>query len=84
MKNLKNLISLDLLKKGEKAVVRGFGKSAAGRIQLMELGLMSGTPLRLVKSAPLGDPLEIAFRGFHLSIRKDDARAVLVEKVAER
>ena len=78
---MKDLISLDLLKKGEKAIVRGFNRSLGASEQLMELGLLAGTSLRLVKSAPLGDPLEIAFRGFHLSIRKEDARSVLIEKV---
>jgi Fe2+ transport system protein FeoA len=46
----------------------------------MEMGLLEGTPVEIVKYAPLGDPMEICFRGYHLSIRKDVARSIMVNK----
>ena len=39
----------------------------------MELGLVPGTVLELVRTAPLGDPLELAVRGLHLSLRRSEA-----------
>jgi Fe2+ transport system protein FeoA len=43
------------------------------------MGLLVGTRVTLVRTAPLGDPLEIKLRGYHLSLRKSDADHVLVE-----
>jgi Fe2+ transport system protein FeoA len=43
------------------------------------MGLLIGTRVTLVRAAPLGDPLDIKLRGYHLSLRKSDADHVLVE-----
>lgn len=48
------------------------------RPRLMELGLVPGTKVELVRFAPLGDPVEIRVRGYHLSLRKHEAVHVLV------
>jgi len=48
------------------------------RPRLMELGLVPGTDVALVRFAPLGDPVEIRVRGYHLSLRKHEAAHVLV------
>jgi ferrous iron transport protein A len=48
----------------------------AFRRRLMELGLVPGTPVRVVNVAPLGDPLELEVRGSRLSIRALEARAI--------
>jgi Fe2+ transport system protein FeoA len=47
------------------------------------MGLLPGTPLKLVRTAPLGDPLEIQVRGYSLTLRKSEAEHVLVEPTAE-
>ncbi len=44
----------------------------------MDLGLIKGTPFKVVKVAPLGDPVEITVRGSELSIRKEEAAIVVV------
>ena len=44
------------------------------------MGLLVGTPVELVRFAPLGDPVEINVRGYHLTLRKSEAEHVLVEK----
>jgi ferrous iron transport protein A len=49
------------------------------RPRLMELGLLVGTPVELVRSAPLGDPVEIRVRGYHLTLRKHEAEQILVQ-----
>jgi ferrous iron transport protein A len=43
------------------------------------MGLLAGTPLTLVRTAPMGDPLEIKFRGYNLTLRKTEADHILVE-----
>ena len=52
-------------------------------IRLLELGLVTGTVLRIVKRAPLGEPIEIKFRGSHLALRLDEAANVLVTEASE-
>ena len=49
--------------------------------RLFALGLIPGTPFTFIRKAPLGDPMEIFFRGFHLSIRKKDARLIKIKPV---
>jgi ferrous iron transport protein A len=44
------------------------------------MGLTRGTEFTVKRVAPLGDPVEISVRGFALSLRKDEAAAVMVEK----
>ena len=51
------------------------------RMRLLEMGLTSGTTVRLVRVAPLGDPVELAVRGYRLSVRKSEAAAVMIESV---
>ena len=51
------------------------------RMRLLEMGLTSGTTVRLVRVAPLGDPIELAVRGYRLSVRKSEAAAVMIESV---
>jgi Fe2+ transport system protein FeoA len=42
------------------------------------MGLLVGTPVTLVRTAPLGDPIEIKIRGYHLTLRKTEAEHILV------
>ena len=48
------------------------------RGRLLEMGLLVGTPVELVRFAPLGDPVEIKVRGYHLTLRKQEAEQILV------
>lgn len=73
-------IKLSDLSVGASATVREFPKSGAAFLRLREMGLLTGTRLTLVRTAPLGDPLEIKVRGYHLTLRKTEAEHVLVEK----
>lgn len=66
---------------GERGKVVGFIKGAtAYREKLLAMGLTRGTGFTVERVAPLGDPVEINVRGFALSLRKDEAAAVIVEK----
>ena len=48
------------------------------RRRLLEMGLLPGTSIIVVRVAPLGDPIEIRLRGYSLSLRHADARAITV------
>lgn len=50
----------------------------ASRARLMEMGLLVGTPVELVRFAPLGDPVEIKVRGYHLTLRRSEAELIRV------
>ena len=67
---------------GTAAVVRELSSQGSAVVRLREMGLLVGTPLTLVRAAPLGDPLEIKVRGYRLTLRKSEAEHVLVEPTA--
>jgi ferrous iron transport protein A len=75
-------MKLSELAVGASAVVREFPKSGAAFVRLREMGLLNGTRVTLVRTAPLGDPIEIKVRGYHLTLRKSEAEHVLVEPAA--
>lgn len=52
------------------------------RGRLLEMGLLVGTPVQLVRFAPMGDPVEIKVRGYHLTLRKHEAEQILVTPAA--
>jgi ferrous iron transport protein A len=73
--------SLETLIPGETGTVVGYHKGlTVSRERLLAMGLTHGAELTVERVAPLGDPVEITVRGFALSLRKDEAAAVLVEK----
>jgi ferrous iron transport protein A len=72
-------LKLSDLALGSSAIIRGFPKAGAAFLRLREMGLLPGTTITLIRAAPLGDPLEIKLRGYHLTIRKSEAEQVLVE-----
>ena len=49
-------------------------------IRLMEMGVMRGTEIEMVKLAPLGDPIEVKLRGYHLSLRKQEAEQIEISR----
>lgn len=51
------------------------------RKRLIDMGITTNTVLHIKKIAPLGDPIEIHLRGYELSLRKDEAKKIIVEKV---
>lgn len=66
---------------GETGTVAGYTKGvSAYREKLLAMGLTRGTEILVERIAPMGDPVEIRMRGFSLSLRKDEASALLVER----
>jgi ferrous iron transport protein A len=72
-------IALSALTVGGSAVVKEFPKSGNAFLRLREMGVLPGTKVTLVRTAPMGDPIEIKVRGYHLTLRKSEAEHVLVE-----
>ena len=69
---------LTALPVGAAATVTEINVPAEHRGRLLEMGLLVGTPVELVRFAPLGDPVEIKVRGYHLTLRKHEADLILV------
>lgn len=68
---------------GETGKIIGFKKgSKAYRQKLLAMGLTPGTEFEVTRYAPMGDPVEIKVRGFALSLRKDEANALILEKTS--
>ena len=70
---------LSELKPGQSGRVQRIDGQAPVRGRLQEMGLIRGTTVQFVRAAPLGDPIEIRVRGYHLSLRRQEANAVIVE-----
>lgn len=71
---------LDLLKTGESAVITKVGGEGPLRLRLLDMGLIPKTVVKIQKVAPLGDPIQLLIRGYDLTIRKEDAAVIDVEK----
>ena len=71
-------MTLDRLKVGQRAVVTGVETSNGGGMHLLEMGLTPGTEVAVTRIAPLGGPINIVLRGYHLSVRRNEARCVSV------
>ena len=76
-------MTLDKLKDGEKAVITKVNGAGNLRCRLLDMGLIPKTTVTIVKRAPMGDPLEIRLRGYELTIRKDEAKNIEVNKFVE-
>ncbi|MAF64978.1 MAG: hypothetical protein CMJ84_04870 [Planctomycetes bacterium] len=70
--------TLSDLTPGTHAELLSVGGERALRRRLMELGLLPGTRVRLVRRVDVGDVLEVEFRGCHLSLRRGDASRLVV------
>ena len=65
---------------GATAKVRAVHGNNAITRRLMEMGVVPGVSVRVVKSAPFGDPLEVRVRGYHLAMRKSEADTIEVSE----
>lgn len=70
--------TLDALPIGAGARVVAIDGAGAVARRLMEMGVVPGAPVSVVKAAPLGDPLEVRVRGYHLALRRAEARTIAV------
>lgn len=66
---------------GQICVIEGIGKKSSLRKRIIDMGLTIGTTIEVRKLAPMGDPIEILIRGYHLSLRKAEAAEVFVRLI---
>ncbi|MCR5770757.1 MAG: ferrous iron transport protein B [Butyrivibrio sp.] len=74
---------LDELKIGEKARIDAVGGAGATRQHFLDMGVIPGANLEIIKYAPMGDPVEIRIHGYELTLRLDDARQIDITKISD-
>lgn len=72
-------MKLSDLKVGQTARILSINTKGVIRRRLMDMGVLSGEILRVEKIAPLGDPIDIVIKNYHLSLRKNEAEGIDVE-----
>jgi Fe2+ transport system protein FeoA len=72
---------LSELKEGQRATVVRIGGESLLRRRILEMGILKGTEVRVEKYAPLKDPMELVVKGYHISLRVEEAARILVENV---
>jgi ferrous iron transport protein A len=60
------------------ARVASIDGSGAGSLRLIEMGLVPGASICIVRTAPLGDPIQVSLRNHHLALRRADAEKIIV------
>ena len=70
---------LDQLRPGETGVIVRVTGEGAFRKRLLEMGFLKGVEVYVEKYAPLADPVEFVLKGYHVSLRRDEAEKISVE-----
>ena len=70
--------TLDMLSAGDQARISSVAGDDSVAVRLMEMGIVEGEEIEHLGAAPLGDPVEIKVRGYHLTLRKHEAEQILV------
>jgi ferrous iron transport protein A len=73
---IRNLGELTPAQSGKISKVCGKGRLHQ---RLMDMGLVKGAEIKVIRFAPLGDPIEFNIKGYHLSLRRSEAQQILVE-----
>lgn len=75
-------LTLNKLEIGETGIIKDIIHTSSNiKQRLLEMGLTNGTKIKIIRYAPFGDPIEILVRNYHLTIRKDEAKFILVERI---
>ena len=69
-------MTLDSLKPGQSAVIHTVGGEGALRQHFLDMGVIPGAQITLVKFAPMGDPIEFRIHSYELTLRVDDAKRI--------
>ena len=78
-----HIVPLSGLAPGEKGRVVKVGGQGPIRKKIVEMGIVRDTEVEVEKLAPLGDPMDIKLKGYHLSLRKEEAASILVERLPQ-
>jgi Fe2+ transport system protein FeoA len=71
-------MTLDMIPKNRLARVVAVESDDSHNLRLMEMGLVPGAKIRMVRTAPLGDPIQICVRNYDLALRRAEAKSIVV------
>ncbi len=74
-------MTLDQMKTGESGVIVEVNCERNLRRRLLDMGLTPKTRIMVRKVAPMGDPIEVCLRGYELTLRREDAKRIIVGEV---
>ncbi|MBQ4191204.1 MAG: ferrous iron transport protein A, partial [Clostridiales bacterium] len=77
-------MTLGGLKAGESCIVETVGGEGALRQHFLDMGIIPGAEITVVKFAPMGDPVEVRIHGYELSLRLDDANKIAISKINKK
>ncbi len=72
-------MTLDSLTTGQVGVVKKIKASGPFKKRLLEMGFVQGAEVEVIKYAPLKDPVEYRVKGYHVSLRHEEAAAIMIE-----
>ena len=75
--------TLKELKKGEIGIVDKVSGTGITRRRILDMGIVKGAEIEIERVAPLGDPIEVKIKGYHLSLRKEEAANIYVHPVRD-
>ena len=75
-------MNLAQLKPGQKGKITALGSVGPLKRRLLDMGVLVGELVKVEKVAPMGDPIDVQVKSYHLSLRKSEAEAISVEVVA--
>lgn len=84
MENDAFVLKLSELKTGESAVIQNVGGQGELRQHFLDMGIIPGAEVTLVKFAPMGDPMELQIHGYELTLRLAEAEKIQIQKISER
>lgn len=76
---MKEQIAMNILRPGERGMVRRIALDGEMRRRLQDIGLICGTPVECIGRSPLGDPSAYRIRGAVIALRASDARRIVLE-----
>lgn len=74
-------MKLSELKTGQTARIKKLSCSGTLKSKLLDMGVLNGERIKIVRIAPLGDPVEVLIKQYKLSLRKKDIEGIIVEEV---
>jgi ferrous iron transport protein A len=75
------MTSLDNVTPGKTCIIQEIKGEGAVRTRMMDMGLIKGAEIKVIRIAPLGDPVEFEVKGYNLSLRKKEAHLVMVQEL---
>ncbi|NPA94005.1 MAG: ferrous iron transport protein A [Thermodesulfobacteria bacterium] len=72
-------MTLDDLQTGQKGIVRKINAKGPFKKRLLEMGFVAGAEVEVIKYAPLKDPVEYLVKGYHVSLRHEEAATIEVD-----